>query len=424
MAPSFASSLRRTPPRPPALSLLQRIGKIAGEPIPGFEAPHEPCPGVGSLHVASFKQAGSGLPADENEDGPEADNVRPARAPRREDQDTNVPTETKSEDSDTVNPARSEAGKAETILEDQAHGWEIFPRDENGTIRGGIRLGQLRVWIVPREKLGLVTKAELGGGLTHPGLYILLNRGTKLAYVGESHDLQSRLTGHAKNPPKEQGDFEAALILNDGRNSAHSVYNEHTLRQSIEQSIVALLSEQSTWKVSNKVKGSPPLSISQRILLNHLNKEVAFALYQLRILDRLPEKGPPEQEVSSAEVPRLIPNHRFEDVAVFVGRMDSMPIYFRPGADKHKVGQRSRWQVTIPYGESLGIDFKAGSGFLCFNRGPVYVVPLAYLREKLRDNKAEHKVDIFFDLERDSVSSAGVEPFTVAQFKAEKLSKE
>lgn len=316
-----------------------------------------------------------------------------------------------------------ESPQGGTILDEQAHGWEIFPRDETGTVRGGIRLGQLRVWIVPREKLGLVTKAELGGGLTHPGLYILLSRRSKLAYVGESHDLQSRLTGHSKSPPKEQGNFEAAIILNDGRNAAHSVYNDHTLRQSIEQFIVALLTDQSSWKVSNKVKGSPPLSIPQRVLLQHLDREVAFALYQLRVLDRLPEKGPPEQEVDSAEIPNLLPNHRFEEIGVHDGKMDGQPIYFRPGADKHKVGQRSRWQVTIPYGESLGIDFRAGRGYLCLRRGPVYVVPLEYLKEMLASNKAEHKVDIFFDIEKDALSSAGVKPFSVAQFRAEKLSK-
>ena len=367
---------------------------------------------------------GSALPAEGDEGAPQRDEERRVRVPPPENHGANSVPDVVPESPDVSETARLKSAKAEPILEDQAHGWEIFPRDENGTIRGGIRLGQLRVWIVRRDKLALVTQAELGGGLTHPGLYVLLDGGTKLAYVGESHDLQSRLTGHAKNPPKEQGDFEVALILNDGRNSAHSVYNEHTLRQAIEQSIVALLSEQSSWKVSNKVKGSPPLSMFQRILLGHLNREVAFALYQLRILDRLPQKGPSEQEVSSAEVPKLIPNHRFQDVSVFSGTMDGMPIYFRPGADKHKVGQRSRWQVTIPYGESLGIDFKAGRGFLCLNRGPVYVVPLAYLREKLQENKAKHKVDIFFDLERASVSSAGVEPFSVAQFAGEKLSSE
>ena len=51
------------------------------------------------------------------------------------------------------------------------------------------------------------------------------------------------------------------------------------------------------------------------------------------------------------------------------------------------------------------------------------MVPLAYLKERLAANKAKHKVDVFFDLEQGSASSAGVEDFTVAQFEAVKLSK-
>ena len=262
------------------------------------------------------------------------------------------------------------APRLPAIFEDQLHGWEIYPRDESGIIRGGIRLGQLRVWIVPKEKIGQLTKAEFGGGMTHPGLYVLLSSTSMRAYVGESHDIQGRLSGHARSPPKEQGEFDTSVILNDGRNSANSVYNEHTLRQSIEQSIVTLLTEQSPWTVTNKVKDSPPLSTFQKILFNHLDREVAFALYQLRILDRLPRKRRPELEVASAEVARMIPNHVFEDVAVFDGKMDGEPVYFRSGADKHKVGQRSRWQVTIPYGESLGIDFRAGRGTSVSTEGP------------------------------------------------------
>ncbi len=310
------------------------------------------------------------------------------------------------------------------IDEQSRHGWEIYPADDEGVKRGGIKLGQLRVWIVPKAKLINLTQTELGGGIGHPGLYLLLSPGNGRAYVGESHDLQSRLNSHTKSPPREQGDFDLALILNDGRNAAQSLFNDHTLRLAVEQSIVLLLSEQSRWTVTNKVKDSAPLSTSQRILHRYLEEEVAYAMYQLRILERLPQKRVSASQISPTIIRVLFPERDFSDLSEFEGKLEGLPVYFRDGSDKHKVGSPSRWQVTIPFGEPFGIDVKAGNGFLCFNRGPGYLIPLADLRDWLQPKLHLQKADIFFDLDRDLASAPKIEPLDLRQFRSTNASKD
>lgn len=304
------------------------------------------------------------------------------------------------------------------VLDEQVpHGWELHPRDDDGVRRGGTKLGQLRVWVVPLDKVVHITKSELGGGTPHPGLYLLLNPRAGRCYVGESHDLQSRLASHAKNPPAELGGFDFAIILNDGRNAAQSLFNDHTLRLALEQAVVQLLTDQSRWTLSNKVRDSAPLSISQKITFKHLDSEIAFALYQLRLVDRLPPKRASALPVAPIEAAGRFPGRVFADVTEFDGTVDGAPIYFRDGSDKSKVGAPSRWQVTVPFGEPFGRDLLEGRGFLCFNRGPVYLIPLAALKSWLTPKLKLQKADIFFDLDTDLLTTAGVAALSLAQFK-------
>jgi hypothetical protein len=313
-----------------------------------------------------------------------------------------------------------------TLVEEEQYGWEIFPPDEDGVRRGGIKLGQLRVWTVPRGQIAQVTQTEFGGELSHPGLYILLSNASRRAYVGESHDLGGRLVGHSKSPPKEQGQFDFAVILNDGRNSEQSLFNDHTLRLKLEQHVVQLLTDQSDWVVANKVKSSPPLTLFQKSLSRALGGEVAFVLYQLRYVKSLPKRLGPALKVPPTELGSTFAGRVLTEIKEKEGRIDGVPIYFRPGGDKSKVGSPSNWQVTIPAGERLGIGLLAGQGYLCFNRGPVYLIPLTKLKTWLTPQLGLHKYDVFFDLEHDILTSGNlpkVSPLPIGQFKAVNLSK-
>ncbi|MGB6441901.1 MAG: GIY-YIG nuclease family protein [Thermoplasmata archaeon] len=78
------------------------------------------------------------------------------------------------------------------------------------------------VWLIPAEPLKSVVEEELGKGLAHPGLYVLLDDETDRAYVGESSNLRARLGQHLDHAPKELGRFDQALIINDGRAAVHS----------------------------------------------------------------------------------------------------------------------------------------------------------------------------------------------------------
>jgi hypothetical protein len=272
------------------------------------------------------------------------------------------------------------------------------------------------------SRLAHVARTELGGALPHPGLYLLLDTSSLRVYVGESHDLQNRLIGHSKSPPNELRVFDKTIVLNDGRNSAHSLFNDHTLRLALEQSIMAALAQLSPWQITNRVRDSAPLSTSQKILFRHLQAEINYGLYQLRVLGALPRKRIPPIQVPPADAAKLFPDRQFSELHEYEGKVDGLPVYFRDGADKGKVGLPSHWQVTIPLGEPLGVDVREGRGYLCFNRGPVYLIPLERIRDWLGPKLRLQKPDIFFDIDEDKLTTAGAVPLDVSQFKAPKTS--
>ena len=138
----------------------------------------------------------------------------------------------------------------------------------------------------------------------------------------------------------------------------------------------------------------------------------------------MPPKRSQALKVDPQIVAGMFPARKFENLSEFEGIVDHEPIYFRDGSDKSKVGLPSNWQVTIPWGEPLGKQVKSGSGFLCFNRGPVYLVPMVKLKDWLHPKLGLQKPDIFFDVDNDEVRCAGLEPLKLDQFKASKVSKE
>ncbi|MFZ0829641.1 MAG: GIY-YIG nuclease family protein, partial [Thermoplasmata archaeon] len=161
------------------------------------------------------------------------------------------------------------------------YGWDLDPADSKGVVRGRTKLGQLTVWLIPVEPLQAVVEEELGKGLSHPGLYVLLDDETDRAYVGESSNLKARLGQHLDHPPKELGRFDRALILNDGRAAVHSRFNDSTLREALEQATIKLFVEGGTHALANQQKRMPELSVAQQTLFENLRDELGHVLYEL-----------------------------------------------------------------------------------------------------------------------------------------------
>ncbi len=163
--------------------------------------------------------------------------------------------------------------------------------DGRGVVRGRTKLGQLVVWLIPADPLKSVIEEELGRGLAHPGLYVLMDEQTDRVYIGESSNLRARLGQHLDHAPKELGRFDRALIINDGRAAVHSRFNDSTLREALEQAAIKLFLDGEAHSAVNQQKKMPELSVTQQTLFEELRSELGHVLYELELIDSRPRAG-------------------------------------------------------------------------------------------------------------------------------------
>jgi hypothetical protein len=298
------------------------------------------------------------------------------------------------------------------------YGWDIDPADGRGVVRGRTKLGQLVVWLIPAEPLRAVADEELGKGLSHPGLYVLLDDETDRAYVGESSNLKARLGQHLDRAPKELGRFDRALILNDGRATVHSRFNDTTLREALEQATIRLLLEGGSHSVVNQQKHMPELSVTQQTLFESLRNELGHVLYELELITGRPKVHADSSIVRPQDAAARFPVAAISDIKGYEGSSPGGPVYFRKGSDKPQ-----GLQVTIRVGEPFGKAVVRGEGFLCMNRGRCYLIPNREVKSWLGKKLDQQTVDVFLDIEVEMLKTAGIDPLPVGQFGASKESK-
>ncbi len=298
------------------------------------------------------------------------------------------------------------------------YGWELDPADSKGVLRGRTKLGQLVVWVIPAEPLRAVTEEELGKGLSHPGLYVLLDDETDRAYVGESANLKSRLGQHLDHSPKELGRFDRALILNDGRAAVHSRFNDSTLREALEQATIKLLLGGGTHALVNQQKRMPELSVTQQTLFENLRAELGHVLYELELIENRPKPTIDSAVVRPQDAAGRFPETTITDIKGYEGKLEGRPVYFRKGSEKPQ-----GLQVTIRVGEPFGKSVARGEGFLCMNRGRCYLIPNVSVKSWLGAKLEQQTVDIFLDVESEILKTAGIAPLPVGQFGGSKSSR-
>lgn len=298
------------------------------------------------------------------------------------------------------------------------YGWDIDPADGKGVVRGRTKLGQLVVWLIPAEPLRAVADEELGKGLAHPGLYVLLDDETDRAYIGESSNLKARLGQHLDHAPKELGRFDRALILNDGRAAVHSRFNDTTLREALEQATIRLFLDGGSHTVVNQQKRMPELSVTQQTLFEHLRNELGHVLYELELITDRPKPQIDSAVVRPQDAAAKFPRAAITDIKGYEGFSNGQTVYFRKGSEKPK-----GLQVTIRVGEPFGKAVVHGEGLLCMNRGRCYLIPNAVVKEWLGGKLEQQTVDIFLDVEKEALTTSGLDPLPVSQFGAEKSSK-
>lgn len=298
------------------------------------------------------------------------------------------------------------------------YGWEIDPADENGVVRARTPEGQLTIWLIPNAEIRAVAEVELGKGLAHPGLYVLLNEETDQAYVGESSNLKERLGQWLDHPPKELKRFDKALIINDGRASVHSRFTDATLRHALEYSMIHFLEDGSELEVVNTVNKMPDLSINQQARFERLRTELGHVLYELELVSERPRPKADNAVIHPQDVGARFSGRSIANVSGYEGELDGERVYFRKGSPK-----RRGLQVTIRVGEPFGKAVNEGRGYLCVNRGRGFLIPTEAVKSWLGEKLKQQTVDIFLDIEAESLTCPGVAPLSVAQFGGAKASK-
>jgi hypothetical protein len=300
----------------------------------------------------------------------------------------------------------------------ERYGWDLDPTDGKGVLRGRTKLGQLTIWLIPVEPMRAVIDDELGKGLQHPGLYVLLDDETDRAYVGESANLKARLNQHLDKPPKELGRFDRALILNDGRAAVHSRFNDATLREALEQATIKMFSDGGSYSLANQQKRTPELSVAQQTIFESLRHELGHVLYELELITGRPKAIADIGVIRPQDAALRFPGAAITEIKGYEGKSGDHTVYFRKGSEKPQ-----GLQVTIRIGEPFGKAVVAGDGLLCMNRGRCYLIPNSAVKAWLGAKLENQTVDIFLDVEAEALKTAGIEPMPVNQFGAPKASR-
>ncbi len=289
------------------------------------------------------------------------------------------------------------------------YGWEEDPPDK-GLIRARTKLGQLRLWRFPREGVKRVNGLDFAGPLEHPGLYILYDRNTRQAYVGETSDLRGRLETHYQKGPKELKDWTDAIVINDGRSYAQSIFRSD-VRSYLEKRLISHISSGGIYQVVNKVRGEPRLDVGTKVLAEKLDEELLFVLEKIGFAKILPKMIVPEDYVSVDDVKSMLEAKGYKcKLGEKEGIVDGERAYIRPGSKKRK-----GWQITIR-GKFIQ-DARSGKGYLIVNRGNCFLIPLAKLKDWLGNKLNTVTRDIYIRLDEKMVyCTKDLEPLDISEF--------
>ena len=262
------------------------------------------------------------------------------------------------------------------------------PRDKDNVRRCLIIGGQLRSWDFPRSIRSIQALQKGFAASTYPGVYVLLDSNSKLAYVGETKDLANRMQEHNNNPVAKISNWDTAYVVNDGRDAMYSHFNDTGTRQNLELHVRKLL-RANNYTVISTAQMYP----SQSPVLAQLTDEVDYMLRELGLISKGIKPG--QEEIPRDEWEPLLEkkNYQLADLTVKDGTINGESLFIRPGSEKPK-----GWQIT--FRDLLKDALKVGKGYLLFNRGPGYLIPLKELKNNLITDRSkfnQNTIDIFIE---------------------------
>jgi len=248
----------------------------------------------------------------------------------------------------------------------------------------------------PKTEISKVLKKEFGA-LEHPGMYLLRKNGTKNVYVGESADLERRIAGWAKKPPKELKDWDSVIVINDMRQIKYSDFANSDVRKKIEKLIIQVL-KQNQYNVLNKQEAPPRLSDEQSRQADTIFSEMEFLITEYRLIEERKKERINQEEIGIDRMKEIlkVAGHDVENLGAYEGTVDGKKVFVRPGSSKPK-----GWQITLR--DEFRKSVRDESGFLLVNRGKGLLIPFEIIRTFLGKKLDQATVDIFVRFESSTV---------------------
>ena len=277
-------------------------------------------------------------------------------------------------------------------------GYSESPRDSDGIIRS--RTGELRSWEFPRKQRALEVFYNECNKIEFPGVYILLFDDKKEAYVGEAKNLHKRLSEHMENPEHKLENWDKVLVINDGRPSSQSDFNDTVVRRTIEYHIIMLLKMNKYHVLS---QGEPQKhNPTQKATVDIIKPLVNFLLLKKNLISKTEEKFG-EEEVLLDECKSTLKKkgYTINKWGAKDAIINGEKVFIRPGSKKP-----NGWQVTIR-GKKPGsfIDStQKGKGYLLMPRDGILLIPLKEIRKIIEDRAFEQDtIDVWINFKENEV---------------------
>lgn len=256
---------------------------------------------------------------------------------------------------------------------------------------------QIRSWDFPRSLKALEYIHEELGKADYPGIYLLIDTKFRKIYVGEAKSLYNRLKQHFNNPEDKIKNFERVVIINDGRSSSISEFNDSVVRHSLELYLIKLFKAN---KYNVVAQGeSQSLNAGQRVIVNSLQDELNFFLIKKGLIIKLiEEKG--QEEVLADELKKIIIGCGFkiEGWSAYEAMLGNKRTFIRPGSKKSK-----GWQVT--FRDVFKDNLENGDGYLLMPRGNILYIPFEVIRSAIKDKDSykQNTIDIYIEFKDETV---------------------
>lgn len=279
-------------------------------------------------------------------------------------------------------------------------GYHEDPRNGNGIIRARTTK-QIRSWELPRSIKALEALNDELGRIEFPGNYILFE-GKNKVYIGEAKNIYNRLKTHINAPEDKIKNWNRAIVINDGRPSTQSDFNDNVVRKALELYLIRLFKAN---KYEVVAQGEPQnLNAIQKFLVNSLEAELNFFLLKKNIVSKiLEERG--QEEIFGDELKKILEKSgkQIQEWGTYEAIVDGEKVFIRPGSKKPK-----GWQITFR-GRKPGsfIDsLHKGIGYLLVSRDGVLLIPLTEVQRVILDKAAyeQDTIDIWIVFTEEKVT--------------------